>query len=169
MTWNVTVAAIVERAGRFLVVEEMDPGHPGARLEPARRTRRPGRGDPRRRRPRVTRRDGAPVHPHEPRRRLPAPRPKRPRLLPLLLRRHGAGRRRGARRGPGGDPRLPLAHARRDRRGTAPFERRPEVHRRLPGGGAPPARGGDALPRRQVTLPGRETPPPPTPSSASGT
>ena len=30
MTWNVTVAAIIERAGRFLVVEEMDPGHPGA-------------------------------------------------------------------------------------------------------------------------------------------
>ncbi len=29
MTWNVTVAAIVERAGRFLVVEEMDPGHRG--------------------------------------------------------------------------------------------------------------------------------------------
>ena len=28
MTWNVTVAAIVERAGRFLVVEEMDPGDP---------------------------------------------------------------------------------------------------------------------------------------------
>ncbi len=28
MTWNVTVAAIVERAGRFLVVEEMDPGYP---------------------------------------------------------------------------------------------------------------------------------------------
>ena len=29
MTWNVTVAAIIERSGRFLVVEEMDPGHPG--------------------------------------------------------------------------------------------------------------------------------------------
>ena len=28
MTWNVTVAAIIERAGRFLVVEEMDPGYP---------------------------------------------------------------------------------------------------------------------------------------------
>ena len=30
MTWNVTVAAIVECAGRFLVVEEMDPGYPTA-------------------------------------------------------------------------------------------------------------------------------------------
>ena len=30
MTWNVTVAAIIERAGRFLVVEEMDPGYPDA-------------------------------------------------------------------------------------------------------------------------------------------
>ena len=29
MTWHVTVAAIIERTGRFLVVEEMDPGHPG--------------------------------------------------------------------------------------------------------------------------------------------
>lgn len=29
MTWNLTVAAVVERAGRFLVVEELDPGHPG--------------------------------------------------------------------------------------------------------------------------------------------
>ena len=28
MSWNLTVAAIVERAGRFLVVEEMDPGYP---------------------------------------------------------------------------------------------------------------------------------------------
>ena len=28
MPWNVTVAAIVERAGRFLVVEELDPDTP---------------------------------------------------------------------------------------------------------------------------------------------
>ena len=28
MTWRLTVAAIVERAGRFLVVEETDPGYP---------------------------------------------------------------------------------------------------------------------------------------------
>ncbi len=30
MAWNVTVAAIIERAGRFLVVEEMDQGFPEA-------------------------------------------------------------------------------------------------------------------------------------------
>jgi 8-oxo-dGTP pyrophosphatase MutT (NUDIX family) len=29
MTWRVTVAAVVERDGRFLVVEERDPGHGG--------------------------------------------------------------------------------------------------------------------------------------------